>query len=83
MREAGEGVRQAAASVAYPVGIDAGDDGQIWFAQPGAGPDAVGRIGTDGQYDPVHIPVPPNATEGDSGGHTTSDVVVAPDGAYG
>src|SRR5262245_49694061 len=53
----------AAASVAYPVGIDAGDDGQIWFAQPGAGEDAVGRIGTDGSYSPVHIPVPPNATE--------------------
>ena len=68
-------------ALAYPTGITTGTDSAVWFAHSGAGTNSLGRLSNDGTYSQVDIPVPPDAVEGDTGGHTLNDVTTASDGA--
>jgi virginiamycin B lyase len=67
-------------SISYPTGIDVGPDGALWFAHTGAGPNALGRTTTDGEYSNFHIPVPEGTPPGGEAGHSLNDVVAGPDG---
>jgi virginiamycin B lyase len=68
-------------SAAYPMGIDVGPDDALWFTQIGAGANSVGRLTTAGDYDRVHIPVPPGTPPGALYGHVVNDIVAGADGA--
>jgi virginiamycin B lyase len=67
-------------SASTPYGITVGGDGALWFAEPGAGAESLGRITTDGDYSRTHIPVPDFVPPGNPGGHVIMDVAAAPDG---
>jgi len=66
-------------SIAYPLGIDVGPDGNLWIGAPGA--DAISKLTTDGVVSDIHIPVPDDAQPGASGGHAVEDVAAGGDGA--
>jgi virginiamycin B lyase len=67
----------------FPLGIDAGPDGALWFAHSGAGANSLGRMTTDGEYSNFHIPVPEGTPAGTPYGHTVNDVVAGPEGDDG